>query len=53
MTAPVMYVLDIECSPNVVYAWSLWDLKVGINQIIEPQDIISFAAHRIGTKTIS
>ena len=49
---PEIWVYDIECSPNLVYAWSLWDLKVGINQIVEPQDIISFAAHKIGTKTI-
>ena len=47
-----IWVYDIETTPNLVYTWGLWQQNVGINQIVESQDILSFAAHKIGTKGI-
>ncbi len=40
--------LDIECSPNVVHAWGLYDQTVGINQIVEDGRMICFAAKWYG-----
>lgn len=50
--SPSIWVYDIETTPNLVYAWGLWDQNIGISQIVQPQDILSFAAHKIGTKGI-
>lgn len=47
-----IWVYDIETTPNLVYSWGLWDQNIGINQIVAPQDILCFAAHKIGTKGI-
>lgn len=38
--APKVLALDIECSPAVVHAWSLRDLHIGLNQIMEDPEII-------------
>ncbi len=35
--------IDIETSPNVVYAWDLYNTNIGINQVIEPTRIICVA----------
>lgn len=37
-------VLDIETSANVAATWSLWNANIGINQVMEPTRMISFAA---------
>lgn len=50
--SPNIWVYDIECTPNLVYAWGLWDQNIGINQIVEPQDILCFAARKVGTSKI-
>lgn len=39
MSARILY-WDIECAPALVHAWSLRDLNVGLNQIIEDPYII-------------
>lgn len=44
ITKPKILLIDIETSPMVVYTWSLWDQRVGLNQIIEDWAILSFAA---------
>ena len=49
---PSIWVYDIETTPNLVYSWGLWQQNIGINQIVKPQDILSFAAHKIGTNKI-
>ena len=41
---PRILLIDIETSPMVVYTWSLWDQRVGLNQVIEDWSILSFAA---------
>lgn len=39
MSAKLLY-LDIECSPLVVHSWSLRDLHIGLNQIVEDPRMI-------------
>jgi DNA polymerase elongation subunit (family B) len=52
MNAPKILVVDIETKPNLVYAWGLFDQRIGINQIVEPQDIICFAAQWVGASKV-
>ena len=52
MTAPVVYTLDIETAPLEVYSWGLWDVNVGLNQIITEWSLLSFAAKRLDQKTV-
>lgn len=48
--APKILTVDIETSPNIVYAWGLWDQNVSVSQIIEPSRVLCFAAKWYGTK---
>ena len=50
--SPNIWVYDIETSPNLVYSWGIWDQNIGLNQIVETQDILCFAATKIGAKGI-
>jgi hypothetical protein len=52
MPGPNIWVYDIETTPNLVYSWGLWQQNIGINQIVQPQDILCFAAHKIGSKGV-
>jgi RNase_H superfamily len=36
--------IDIETFPLSGYAWGLWDQNIGLNQIITPPGVLSFAA---------
>jgi DNA polymerase elongation subunit (family B) len=36
--------LDIETSPSICYTWSLFDTRIGVEQIVEPPRMICFAA---------
>jgi DNA polymerase elongation subunit (family B) len=36
--------IDIETSPNVAYAWGLWDQNIATSQLIEPSRVLCFAA---------
>jgi DNA polymerase elongation subunit (family B) len=45
---PRILELDIETSPNIGYHWGLWDQNIALNQIIETQRVISFAANWYG-----
>jgi hypothetical protein len=36
--------IDIETAPIKAYVWGLWDQNVGLNQIIQPTHMLSFAA---------
>jgi hypothetical protein len=40
--------IDIETSPNLVYAWGLWNQNIAINQIVEPTYMLSWAAKWYG-----
>src|SRR2546422_11197735 len=44
--------LDIETKPNKAYTWGIWNVNVGINQIIEPGEMICFAAKWYGQDQI-
>ncbi len=41
---PKVLTLDIETSPNVVYAWGLYDQNIGITQVIQPSRVLCVAA---------
>lgn len=40
--------LDIETRPTLAYVWKVWDENVGVDQIVKPGGVISFAAKWIG-----
>lgn len=41
-------VLDIETFPTQAYVWGLFDQNVGLNQIVEPGDVMSWSAKWAG-----
>lgn len=43
--------LDIETSPNTAHVWSLWKTTVSINQIMEPGEMLCWAARWHGSRT--
>lgn len=47
-----MLMIDIETRPNKVYTWDIWNVNVGINQIIEPGGLLCFAAKWYGQDNI-
>jgi DNA polymerase elongation subunit (family B) len=49
---PRILVIDIETSPNVVYAWGLWDQNIGTSQIIETSRVLCFAAKWMDEKKV-
>jgi hypothetical protein len=40
--------LDIETRPALAYVWKVWDENIGVDQIVDPGGVISFAAKWIG-----
>ncbi len=52
MNKPKVLVLDIETAPIVGYAWQLWDVNIGLNQIKADWYILSFAAKWLGQPDI-
>lgn len=48
MPKPKILVLDIETAPLRVYTWSLWDERVGVNQIDEEWSILAVCAKWVG-----
>lgn len=49
---PRVLVIDIETSPNVVYAWGLWGQNISTSQVIEPSRLLCFAAKWVGEKRV-
>lgn len=45
-------ILDIETAPNLAYVWALWDQNVGLNQLVDSGQVISFAAKWLGEKKV-
>lgn len=45
-------IIDIETRPNLAYVWGLWNQNIGLNQISETGQVISFAAKWHGSKPI-
>lgn len=50
--SPSIWVYDIECTPNLAGVWGLYNQDIHYKQIVVPQDILCFAAHKIGEKTV-
>lgn len=48
MNRPKILLWDIETSPIIAHVWSLWDNNVGLNQIVQDWNIISWAAKWYG-----
>lgn len=44
--------IDIETAPNLAHVWGLWNQNVGLSQLIEPTEMLCFAAKWLGSKTI-
>jgi hypothetical protein len=42
--------LDIETAPHRVYAWGLFDQRIGINQIVEPGYTLCYSAKWLGDR---
>lgn len=40
--------IDIETRPSLAYVWKLWDENVGLEQLVQSGEMISFAAKWIG-----
>lgn len=49
---PRILTIDIETSPNVVYAWGLWDQNIGVSQLIEPSRVLCVAAKWYGDSSV-
>lgn len=49
---PKILALDLETSPNLAHVWGLWNQNVGINQLLESQEVICFGARWIGTDEV-
>lgn len=49
---PRVLLLDIETAPITAYVWSLWKQNVGLNQIKEEWNILSFCAKWLGEPKI-
>ena len=45
-------IVDIETRPNLAYVWGLWNQNIGLNQISETGQVISFAAKWHGSKNV-
>lgn len=52
MTGPRILDIDIETSPNLAHIWSLRDLNVGLNQLLESSRMIGFGYKWRGEKTL-
>lgn len=40
--------IDIETSPNLAYVWGIWDQNISLSQLIEPSEVMCFAAKWFG-----
>lgn len=43
---------DLETSPNLVYTWGLFNQNIGINQIVEPTQVLCFGAQWYGESKV-
>lgn len=51
-TGPKVLLVDIETAPITAYVWSLWKQNVGLNQIKEEWNILSYCAKWLGDPRI-
>lgn len=52
MTDIKTLILDCETFPTQAFVWGLWDQNVSLNQIVQPGDILSWAAKWAGDRYI-
>ena len=50
---PRTLLLDIETSPTIAYVWNLFDERIGIDQIVQPGETISWAAKWLGDAKVA
>lgn len=48
MKKPVIRTMDIETSPNLAHVWQFFQTNVGLNQVLEDGEILSFAYKDMG-----
>lgn len=48
MTNPKIITLDIETSPILAYTWDIWQVNIGLDQILEDWKILSYCAKTLG-----
>lgn len=44
--------IDIETAPNLAHVWGLWNQNVGLSQLAQSGEVISFAAKWHGNKNV-
>lgn len=49
---PKILFIDIETKPAIAHVWQLFDVTVGLSQVVEPGGTICFAAKWKGSKTM-
>jgi DNA polymerase III epsilon subunit-like protein len=47
-TLPKVLIFDIETAPMEVYTWGIWNVNIGLNQIIKDWSVISWSAKWLG-----
>lgn len=52
MTQPKILTLDIETKPAKAYVWKLFDVNIGLDQLIEPSAPICVAAKWLGSNQV-
>ena len=52
MAKPKILVVDIETAPGIAYVWQLWDVNVGLEQLIDPGRVICAAWQWYGTRNV-
>jgi DNA polymerase elongation subunit (family B) len=52
MSKPRLLVIDIETSPHTAYVWGLFNENIPLARLIEPGQVISFAARWRGEKRV-
>jgi DNA polymerase elongation subunit (family B) len=40
---------DAELTPNLAHVWGLWDQNIGLNQLLESQEVICWGARWLGS----
>jgi uncharacterized protein YprB with RNaseH-like and TPR domain len=51
-TTPKVLLFDIETAPIVAYTWQIYDVNIGLNQIVEDWSVLSWSAKWLDSDTI-
>lgn len=47
-----MLMIDIETTPTLAWTWDIWNVNIGINQIVRPGGMMCFASKWYGQKEV-